>query len=253
MRTDEARQVGRLARREKDDAYVPLPEYGVRWAEGNRKSLIVAGIALVAVLLVVGIAAAIYNARSEKASVAFGAAMQTYQTPLATSGQQVPPGLKTYPSAADRARVAAAEFAGVAQQYGFTPDGKNAKYFAGLSYMEAGQNGTAESVLRDVSTSWNSNLASLGKLALSQLYRGTARNADAVQLLDQLSKKPTAAVPAGVAQLQLAELYESEGKADQARKIYAELKDKDAKSAAGVIAAQKLNPTAAPAGGPGGV
>ncbi len=249
------REQGRLARREKDDAYVPLPEYGVRWAEGNQKTLIAAGIALVVLLVLVGIGMSVYHSRSEKASVAFGAAMQTYQTPLATSGQQVPPGLKTYPSAADRARVAAAEFAGVAQQYGLTPDGKNAKYFAGLSYMEAGQNATAESVLQDVAGSWNGNLASLAKLALSQLYRGTARNAQAVQMLDQLTKKPTAAVPAGVAQLQLAELYESEGKPDQARKIYAELKDKDAKSAAGTIAAQKLNPSAAPGGaaGPGGM
>ena len=248
MRTDGSREQGRLARREKGDAYVPLPEYGVRWAEGNRKGLIATAIAVVVVLVLAVIASELYHARSEKASVAFGAAMQTYQTPLATSGQQVPPGLKTYPSAADRARVAAAEFSGVAQQYGLTPDGKNARYFAGLSYMEAGQNATAENVLQNVAKGWNRNLAGLAKLALSQLYRGTARNAQAVQLLEQLSKKPTASVPVGVAQLQLAELFESEGKPDEARKIYAELKDKDGKSAAGTIAAQKLNPSAAPAG-----
>jgi hypothetical protein len=52
-------------------------------------------------------------------------------------------------------------------------------------------------------------------------------------------------VPAGTAQLQLAELYESQGQADAAKKIYAQLKDKDAKGAAGMIAAQKLNPAPA--------
>ena len=58
---------------------------------------------------------------------------------------------------------------------------------------------------------------------------------------------PSTAVPAGVAKLQLADLFMGENKPDEARKIYAELKDKDGKSAAGVIAAQKLNPGAAQA------
>ena len=51
--------------------------------------------------------------------------------------------------------------------------------------------------------------------------------------------------PAGV----VVELYESQGKPELAKKIYAQLKDKDAKGPAGMMAAQKLNP--APAG-PGG-
>ena len=48
---------------------------------------------------------------------------------------------------------------------------------------------------------------------------------------------------------QLAELYESQSKPELAKKIYAQLKDKDPKGPAGMTAAQKLNP--APAG-PGG-
>ncbi len=225
---------------------------GAGWARGKERALIATGVVVLVLVVAAVIAGEIYSSRAEKATVAFGAAMQTYQTPLAAPGQQVPPGLKTYPSAADRARVAAAEFAGVAQQYGMMPDGKNARYFAGLSYMEAGQSATAESVLQTVAKSWDGNLSSLAQLALSQLYRGTSRNAQAVAMLQELSKKPTASVPAGVAQLQLAELYESEGKPEEARKVYAALKDKDGKSAAGVIAAQKLNPGAAGAAGGAG-
>jgi hypothetical protein len=36
-----------------------------------------------------------------------------------------------------------------------------------------------------------------------------------------------------------------EGKADEAKTIYANLKDKDPKGAAGMAAAEKLNPTSA--------
>jgi hypothetical protein len=42
-------------------------------------------------------------------------------------------------------------------------------------------------------------------------------------------------------------MYESQGKTEDAKKIYAKLKDKDGKSAVGLLAAQKLNPSAAPA------
>jgi len=45
----------------------------------------------------------------------------------------------------------------------------------------------------------------------------------------------------------LAEMYEAQGKPEEAKKIYAKLKDKNEKSAVGMIAAQKLNPSAAPA------
>ena len=64
--------------------------------------------------------------------------------------------------------------------------------------------------------------------------------------------KPTASqfgriiTPKGALSSQ-ADLYEAENKPELAKKVYATLKDKDAKGPAGMIAAQKLNP--APAAG----
>jgi hypothetical protein len=64
-------------------------------------------------------------------------------------------------------------------------------------------------------------------------------------------KKPTTTVPAGQAQLALADMYQVEGKTDLAKKELADLKDKDPKGPAGAAAAQKLNPApAGPAGLP---
>lgn len=231
---------------DKDQQYVTATEHGLAWAGANRRSVLVSALILLAVILAVVAAVAIYHHRSEKASEAFGAAMQAYQTPLAAPGQQVPPGIKTFASVSDRAKVANGLFLAAANQYGLTPDGRNAKYFAGLTYIEAGQNGSAESTLKQVAGGWDHELASLAKLALAELYRQTGRDSQAIDLYNELTSKPTTAVPAGTAQLQLAELYQTEGKPDAARKIYAELKDKDSKGAAGLIAAQKLNPAAAP-------
>jgi tetratricopeptide (TPR) repeat protein len=230
----------------KHDQFLDTTNHGIEWASENRRSVITTSIILlVAILIVVG-GVFFYKSRSEQASVAFGAAMQAYQTPLAAPGQQVPAGVKTFPSVNERAKAANAAFAGVADKYSMTPDGKVARYFVGLTFMEAGQNASAESTLKQVADGWNGDLSALAKLALAQLYRQTGRDPLAIDMYNQLTAKPTSTVPAGLAQLQLAELYENEGKPDLAKKIYAQLKDKDPKSPAALIATQKLSPAPAP-------
>jgi tetratricopeptide (TPR) repeat protein len=230
----------------KQDKFITTTSHGLEWAAENRRSVITTTALLLAAIVVVVLSAVIYNSRSDAASVAFGAAMQAYQTPLAQPNEPAPPGTKTYPSIVERAKAANALFLDVANKYGMTPSGENALYFAGLTYMEAGQNQQAEDTLKKVATSWNSDIAALGKFALAQLYRNTSRDPQAIDLYNELSAKPTTTVPYGQARLQLADLYTAEGKPAEANKIYADLKDKDAKGPAGQIAAEKLNP--APAG-----
>ncbi len=234
----------------KQDHFVETTAHGLSWASQNRRSVITTvSILLVVIVLIVG-GAVLYSHRSEQAATAFGAAMQSYQTPLAQAGQPAPPGVKTFSSVVERAKTANSQFLGVANQYGMTPSGKLALYFAGLTYIEAGQTASAEESLKKVADGWNKDLAALAKLSLAQLYRQTSRDQQAIDLYNQLDAKPTSTVPAGLAKLQLAELYESEGKPAEAKKIYAALKDKDAKGTIGMIAAQKLNPTPAGPGAP---
>jgi tetratricopeptide (TPR) repeat protein len=225
----------------KQDKFVDTTSHGLEWASENRKPLILFTSIVVAIVLVMVLGAVIYNSRSNAASAAFGVAMQTYQTPLAQPGEPVPPGAKTFSSAAERAKAANAQFLAVADKYGMMRDGKTARYFAGLTYMESGQNQKAEEELKKVADGWNSNLAALAKFALAELYRGTNRDQQAIELYNQLAAKPTTTVPYGIAKLALADLYNAEGKQEEAKKVYAELKDKDPKDPAGMIAAQRLN------------
>jgi tetratricopeptide (TPR) repeat protein len=232
----------------KHDQFVDTTTHGLEWAKENRRSVVLTSSIALAALLIVVIAGLIYNSRSQAASVAFGQAIQAYQTPIADPSQAVPPGVKTYPSVSERAKAANDLFVAVADKYGMTPDGRNARYFAGLTYMEQGKNDQAEATLKQVADGWNGDLAALAKLSLAQVYRQTNRDQQAIVLYNELTAKPTSTVPGGLAQLQLAELYESENKPDLAKKIYAQLKDKDPKGPVGALAAQKLNPPPAPTG-----
>jgi tetratricopeptide (TPR) repeat protein len=238
----------------KHDQFVDTTTHGIEWASEHRKSVIRTSLIAFGVIVVAIVILVIANFRTDAAAAAFGAAMQTYQAPLVTPGQPNDPGVKTYNTAQERAKAANAQFVAVADKYGWTTDGKNARYFAGLTYLEEGQTQTAESTLKRVADGWDKQLSSLAKEALADLYHQTGRDALAIDLYNQLTAHPTDSVPAGLAQIQLAELYTSQGKADLANKIYAQLKDKDKNAKgtpgpAGALAAQKLNPTGA--AGPG--
>ncbi len=232
------------------DKFVSLTDHGLAWAQENRNAAITtAALVLGAILVIVG-GYMFYNHRSDAASTALGEAMHVYQTPVAAPGQQVPPGMKTFSSLQERAQAANKQFVDVANTYGMTKDGKNARYFAGITYIEEGQNPAAEDALKSVASSWNSDIAALAKLALAQLYHSTGRDPEAVTQYQDLAKGSATTVSPGMAQIELAEMYESEGKIDDAKKIYAKLSDsdKDSKGKPGPIATlakEKLNPQAA--------
>jgi predicted negative regulator of RcsB-dependent stress response len=145
-----------------------------------------------------------------------------------------------YATSADRAKEANREFVAVAQDFGWLPEGSKAHYFAGVTYVELGQNGSAEAQLTAASHSWDRNLSNLAKLALAGLYHQTSRDNDAIALYNQIAAKPSVTVSTAVAELDLADLYASEGKQDQARALWAKVRDADKDGAAGQIAAQKL-------------
>lgn len=237
------------------DQFALATENSLQWARSNRQTTLwFSGVALL-LLIAIAIGYSIYEHRTTEAQTAFGAAMQTYQTPLVRPEQPLPPGMKTFNTAKERAAKANVQFVDVAQRFNLTEPGKLAQYFAGLTYMEEGQNGPAEDTLKKVAGSWNGDTAALGKLALAQLDHQTGRSDLAVDLYQQLAKGHATTVPPGLAQLQLAALYTSEGKTEEARHIYAELKDhdKDAKGKLGVaaqVASEKLNPQAAPSAPP---
>ena len=221
----------------KQDRLVEATRTSVDWFQDHRSKIISASVAAMVVLAIVVASLVIYDKRSVAADQAFGEAMDTYNTPLAQAGQPPAPGEKTFATAAARAAVANQQFVKLASQYGFFKAGKTGTYFAGLTAIDLGQTGPGESYLKKVADGGDAALASLAKMALANLYQQTNRDNQAIEIYKQLIAKPTNTVPADAAKLQLASVYEKTNPAE-AKQIYVQLKS--SKSAAGQIAAQKL-------------
>jgi tetratricopeptide (TPR) repeat protein len=226
----------------KEDKFVQATASGIGWLDTNRSQVIrLSLIAIVVIAVIVG-GVIFYEHRAAQAQVALGDALETYNSQLRQPGEPEDGSFKTI---AERAQAANKQFADVVSHYGSFKAGTTARYFLGLTDISLGKPADAEANLKQVADSYHKDLAALAKVALASLYVQTGKSTQAIDLYKQLIAKPTDTVPAAAAQLQLAQLYETTDP-QEAKKIYAVLKDKEKATAAGQIAAQKLNPSAQP-------
>lgn len=223
----------------KQDRFATATASGLDWLQEHRRNTIIAVTAVVILAALIITSVVVYRSRSSNAKALFGQAMDIYNTPLAVPGQPTEPGFTTYPTAAARAKAANPLFVQAADKYGWMKAGKNAEYFAGLTYVDMGQNADAEKELEKAADSHDKGLSALSKMALAGLYRQTGRDSEAAELYQQVIKKPSITVPAAEAKLQLAGMYETTNPAE-AKKLYAEIKDQNKTTVAGQIATQKL-------------
>ncbi|MGP8251379.1 MAG: tetratricopeptide repeat protein [Terracidiphilus sp.] len=222
----------------KQDKFARAAATSASWL-GEHRSGVLRWVISAAVALVVVVSGFVYwNMRTSAADQALGSALDVYTEPLAEPGV---PDSGTYTTAAARATEANREFVAVAHNFSGLPESAKAHYFAGVTYIDLGQSGPAETELKAAAGAWNRNLANLARLALAGLYHQTGRDSDAINLYNELVAKPSVTVSAAAAQLNLADLYAAEGKQDQAKALWAKIKDTDKDSAAGSIAEQKLS------------
>ncbi len=222
----------------KKDSFAQATASSVSWLSGHRSGVlrwvISAGVALI--LCIGGLI--YWSVSSTAADAALGAALDTYDSPLAQPGAPAENGI--YANASERSKAANKQFLAAAQQYRWLPEGAKARYFAGITDQELGQTASAEKELKAAAESWDHNLSNLAKLALAGLYHRTGRDGQAIDLYNALAAKPSETVSASTAQLDLADLYAETGKQEQARALWAKVKDADKDGAAGSIATQKL-------------
>jgi predicted negative regulator of RcsB-dependent stress response len=207
----------------KEDRFREFTAEQAHWASEHRSNLIKAG-AAVAVLLAVIIGGWLYfNHRDELASAELSKAVRTYNAPIRPAGTPEQPGFESFTSITERATKAHQQFETIATQYPHTKSGDFARYFAGLSAIDMGDNAGAERSLKETADASSNDLSALAKMALAAVYRNTNRDAQAIELYKQLSDKPSMTVSKQAAQMELASLYAGEQKTADARKIYEQL------------------------------
>jgi tetratricopeptide (TPR) repeat protein len=223
----------------KQDRFITATTSGLDWVGQNRASVIrwSAGVVVALALIVTGIV--LWQQRSAAADQLLGQGLTIYETPIASPEQPATPGETNYATAKDRAKAAYPIFSQAANQYGWLHAGHMARYFAGLAALDMGNTSEAEADLNKVAGSGDTNLAATAKVAIANLYAQTGRTSQAVEEFRDLIAHPTTTVSKSSAQLMLAQLYETT-QPEEARRIYAQIKDQDKDSEAAQIASQKL-------------
>jgi TolA-binding protein len=229
----------------KHDRFAETAAETYSWAAEHRDKLLWAGLVL-AIILVAVIGGYTYMDRqSDQANIALSDAMRTYNAPIGPANPATPDE-KTFPTVADRAKAAHAQFEAVADKYSHTGAGKIARYMGGVTALRMGDAAMAERELNRVADDGGADVASLAKLALAGVYRSTNRDQQAIDTYKYLIDHPTNAVGKSEAQLELASLYETKQPAE-AKRLYEEIKKDAPNSMAAEIANTKLSGGAPPA------
>ena len=186
------------------------------------------------ILMVLGAAAVVFLAvlggryylaqQDEGAKDQLSAALKIYHGTVAGSTPPAPAGNSdpVFATTTEKHEKALAEFQKVAAQHPSRPAGKIAKYYAGLSLRELNKTSEAIATL-DALSKDSSDYGVLAQRALVSFYEGSGNLVKAAEVCQQLSQSKSAVVPKSETLMQLAQLYERQGKKSEATKIYQQL------------------------------
>ena len=155
-----------------------------------------------------------------KAAAGFDSAMKVFQAPVGTPPT---PGETSYASDNQKFTTAAQQFADIASKYPRTHPGQLARYYAALSYEKTGKVSDAQKSLQDLTSSSDTEVASLAQLELARIDDTSGKSDEAVKLYEGLIAKPSILVPKPVAMMALAQHYSIKNPTEAA-KLYAQVK-----------------------------
>lgn len=161
--------------------------------------------------------------QSQRASVAFDAAMKSFEARIRAPGEAEEPGETTYVFEKLKYQDARKKFDEVAAQYSLTQQGTLARYYSALCSVHLDEKDKAGAELRTLASGSNAEVASLAKLSLAEMAWKDGKTDDAAKILTDLIDHPTTLVPKARAQMALAGVYRK-SKPAEAAKIYEQVK-----------------------------
>ena len=224
----------------KQDSFRTSTTETISWAVEHRSKVTAAVVAVVVLFALVIGGWAFVNYRDQQGRSELAGAIQKYDAPIRPAGTPATPDMLSFGSIQERAKAANGDFTHIAGKYSFTQSGRVARYFAGVTLHDMGDNADAEKNLKEVADSRYKEIASLAKLALASIYHDTNRDPQAIEIYKQLADHPTLSVGKSAAQFLLASLYEEAHQPDEARKLYQQMQKENPSSPAAQMASQRL-------------
>ena len=185
--------------------------------EGKGKTIIYVLVGAVLLATLIGFYIKWSHKKADEARRALGRGIAIAGAPLATESPAPITSGPTYSNEQERAQKAIEEFQKVVAKYG-DPYKTEARYFIGTNLLSIDRaRGMAE--LADVSQSSVTDVAALAKYALAQANETDGKYDDAARLLSQLAAQNNPVVSTDTANLQLADVYEKQGKRTEAAQL----------------------------------
>jgi hypothetical protein len=213
----------RLTRKQiKRDQFVSLVDRVFHWLGQNWRQAATGLGGVLAVTLVWWGVTAVLGSRSDAAARAIAQALETYAAPVGSAASAD----ATVKFATDSERLAAADkaFQAVKSRYWLTPQARVAELFLARISVDRGDQAQAIKLLGDITSRRTGD--PVVRLAMLDLIRLRLANGEGKQLVAELEgmasgKDPR--LPRDAALFQLARVWESEGKPEEASKLYRKL------------------------------
>ena len=202
--------------------------------ESQKRNLLYGLGALVVIAALIGIYL-LWSSRTDAAAQsALGKAIEISETPLVNTAPAAGSTGKQFRTAKERAQAAIPEFQAVVDQYGGNVAEK-AKYFIAVNQLSLDR-ATGVQQLEELSKA-GGEVGALSKFALAQTRVDDGRADDAAALYKELASSSENVVPKDTVNLELAQIYERQGKKQEAVdllfsvvKAASEAKDADGKA-----------------------
>lgn len=195
----------------RDRAMSAFEQLGDR-LEGKGRTILYAIAAIIVLGAIAGFLSWHSRKKDEEARQALGRAIEIATAPITTT--PFPGSAFSFPTEKERAQRAVEEFQKVAAKYG-DPYRSEARYLAAVNLLTIDPNKGA-SELEALGKGSDADVAAWAKFALAQHRAASGQYDAAVAIYNELAGKSDSPIPADTIKLQLAGVYEKQGKKKEA-------------------------------------
>jgi predicted negative regulator of RcsB-dependent stress response len=199
--------VAKLTRKEmKSDKFALEVQHSVEFVSGHRQQMLKWGGSAAALVLIVAGIYYFWNYRQDSRQEALHEAMRIQNAQV---GPSQGPYVVTFATDNERKTAVLKSWREIAAKYSGTEEGRIGEYFLGVNAADDGNLAEAEKHFKASIDSGSGPYASLGKLALAQVYAGEGRGKEGAALVQSLIDHPTVLVSKEAATLALADLLKT--------------------------------------------